>query len=740
MGAPQQQDAFANGRSEGKETSFSGTLERITYFNEENHYTVARLSVEGSATPLTIVGNLVGANVGDMLEVTGGFKTHPKFGRQFEVKHFRAVLPTTIKGLEKYLGSGLIKGIGKKYAKSLVKHFGMDLLDVLENDIERIRQAPGIGPKRVESIKVAWEEQRAIRGLMVFMQEFDIPLTHASRIYRQYGDQAALILRNNPYQLALDIKGIGFHTADQMGARLNIAKDSPHRLDAGILHLLHTLADDGHCFFPYELLTGKALELLELDDETLINQSLKRLHEAEKLKLEKLPDEVKAVYLHWLWRHETGVSERLAQLLRTGKTMPKIDIPNEIASFEERFKFKLAEQQQRAVELALKGGALIVTGGPGTGKTTLLRAIIDILGNKGVSMQLAAPTGRAAKRLAETTRMKASTIHRLLKFNPRQGGFEVNADNSLRTQLLVIDEASMLDVTLAHNLLSAVLPTTSVLFVGDIDQLPSVGAGNLLHDMIRSRTVPLVRLNVVFRQAQQSRIIVNAHRVNEGQMPLLDQDQAAQSDFFFTEKHEPAEIVRMIVMLVKERIPFKFGLRSIEDIQVITPMHRGMLGTQELNRELQAALNPRRQMLHRGGQSYCVGDKVMQLRNNYDKDVFNGDIGRIAELDEEEHRLYVEYDGRRVDYSYEELHELQLSYAITVHKSQGSEYPAVVMPVHTQHYLFLQRNLLYTAMTRGKRLVCLVGAKKALAMSVKNDQTRQRFTALSLRLEQALHG
>ncbi|MBN1516487.1 ATP-dependent RecD-like DNA helicase [Candidatus Sumerlaeota bacterium] len=721
------------------EAAVSGVLERVTFYNPENHYTIARLDAEGHHGLITIVGNLVGATVGDCLDVRGRWKSHPQYGPQIEVESFRPVLPASAKGLEKYLGSGLIPGIGKKYAACIVAKFGVDVAAVLDNDPDLLGEVDGIGPKRLEQIKKAWGEQRSIRDLMVFLQHHDIPLTHASRIFRTYGEKAALILQKNPYQLAIDIAGIGFRTADAMAGRLGIPRDAPQRMEAGVLHLLKDRADDGHCFLPHEELLDGAMQLLEIDDPAPVNTALKRLHEEEKIHLEKLPDETKAVYLHYLWRFESAIARLIGGLLTTGKSLPELDVNAEIERFQREYNFQLAPEQRTAVEQALRGGVLIVTGGPGTGKTTLIRAIIEILRRAGASIRLCAPTGRAAKRLGEVTRMEAATIHRLLKFNPRTTAFEHNSNHPLKCHLLIVDESSMLDAPLAFHLLQALESGASLLLAGDVDQLPSVGPGNVLGDLIASGQVPVVRLETVFRQARASRIIVNAHRIHEGKMPFLDNEPGhGKLDFYFTDKSDPAEIKRAIIELVKTRIPRKFKFNARDDVQVITPMHRGELGTLAFNQELQAALNGKREPLIRGGRVFAVGDKVMQLRNNYDRDVYNGDIGNISLIDETEQTVWVDFYGRRVPYEYGELDELQLAYAITVHKSQGSEYPAVVIPIHTQHFVFLQRNLIYTAVTRGKKLVCLVGSKKALAMAVRNDQIQHRHTGLAQRLESLL--
>ena len=718
----------------GEQVSLVGVLERITFFNPENAYTVARLSVEGEFKPVAIVGNLLGANLGETLELRGRWTMNPRFGRQFAVETFSPRLPVTIKGLEKYLGSGLIKGIGEHYAGRIVKKFGLDVLDILEKSPERLREVSGLGAKRIEMIKRTWHEQRQTRSLVMFCQEHDISVTFARRIFKQYGDQAMATLSRNPYQVALDVQGIGFKTADAVATKLGIAHDSPQRVEAGLVHILQEMTEDGHAFCPYEEFVERAGEMLGVGPEK-INPALRRLHENQQMHLETLPDGTRACYLDWMWHHEVAVAEMFGRLLAVQKPYPPIDADREIAEFEKQFHFTFAARQREALQAAVRGGVMVITGGPGTGKTTLVRGIIEILRSRGLGILLAAPTGRAAKRLSEATRMDAATVHRMLKYKPDRGGFFMDEEHPLRAELVIVDECSMMDVPLTYHFLRAVKPTTSLILVGDADQLPSVGPGNLLGDIIESGVIPVVRLTEVFRQAQRSRIVTNAHRINQGEFPSLGAgDSHGAGDFYFVERKEPEAAVETIKEMVKQRIPARFGLDPIGDIQVITPMHRGLLGTTHLNNELQELLNPSPNYVIVGAKKLKAGDKVMQVRNNYDKDVFNGDIGRIVTLDRERQCVRVNFDGRLVEYDFSELDELQLSYAISVHKSQGSEYPAVVMPLHPQHYIMLQRNLLYTGVTRARRLVCIVGTKQALGMAVRNDKTQRRFTGLAQRL------
>lgn len=711
-----------------------GTVEKIIYTNPETMYTIATLKLPGQRLEVTIVGNLAALQPQEVLRAKGEFIYDKRYGRQFKVESYVPTLPATTAGLEKFMGSGLIKGIGKAYAKKLVQKFGTDLIDIIENEPHKLREAENIGPKRVDLITKGWHEHRSIRDILMFLQQYGISHNFAARIFKQYGDTAIEQVRKNPYQLALDVRGIGFKSADAIAQKMGIPVESIERAKAGTFFILQEMAGEGHTFFPADPLIEKAVEQLGVET-TLIARAINALKAENHIVLEVLPDGTRAVYLRNLHRNETTVADQIARLIETGKLFPKIDAEKEMSAFEEQANFKLAENQRNAVRTALRGGVLVITGGPGTGKTTITRAILRVLTKYGVSVLQAAPTGRAAKRMQELTKSNASTIHRLLQFSPGEGGYQRNPQNPLRGDFIIIDEASMLDISLAQALLRAVPATSSIIFVGDVDQLPSVGPGNFLRDLINSGVVPVVQLNEIFRQSQQSLIVTNAHRINAGEFPVLsDPETGPTRDFYFFNAEEPEKVLDVIKQLVGTRVPAKFGFKPPEEIQVITPMHRGLIGAQNLNAEIQKLLNPSGASLERSGVVFRVGDKVMQTSNDYDKEVFNGDIGYIASLDREEHVVKVNFDGRIVLYEFNEMDELELAYAISVHKSQGSEYKAVVMPIHTTHFVMLRRNLLYTGMTRGRKLVCLVGTTKALALAIKTSNQEPRHSALDQRL------
>jgi exodeoxyribonuclease V alpha subunit len=708
--------------------SLEGVVERILYANEENNYTVAQLLPEGRGRqePVTIVGNLAALNIGECVRAQGRWSTHKKFGRQFAVEKFESILPRTVVGIKKYLGSGLVKGIGERYAERIVEKFGEKTFEVIDQFSAKLRDVEGIGPERARRIREAWVQQKSVRDIMIFLQGHGIGSAHAAKIFKQYGENAILVVRENPYRLAKDITGIGFKTADGIASKLGIAADSIHRLKAGAIHALETATSDGHCCLPREMLTQTAAELLGVE-LCPVENAIRLLAVTADIVIEN-----EFVYLAHLHRAERGVAAKVRDLLGAKIGLPSLDLDKALAWVQEKTRVDLADAQQQAVRMALASKLSVITGGPGVGKTTIVNSIVKILKAKGCEVLLAAPTGRAAKRMSEATGHTAQTIHRLLRYDPHEGGFTMNERRPLKGDMVIIDETSMLDVPLAYHLLKAIPVTASVVFVGDVDQLPSVGPGSFLGDMICSGIVPVARLTEIYRQAKNSFIITNAHRVNEGQMPVFDAPE--ESDFFFIQQDDPEKALATIRALCAERVPSKFRLDPMRDIQVLTPMHKGVCGSENLNRELAAALNPTGPHTQRFGRTLRVGDRVMQTRNNYDKDVFNGDLGRVKRLDLVDQQLIVEIDEREVAYEFDELDELLPAYAISVHKSQGNEYPCVIVPILTQHFVLLQRNLLYTAITRGRKLVILVGSKKALAIAIRNNRTAARHSQLTERL------
>jgi exodeoxyribonuclease V alpha subunit len=718
-------------RSAGGASALEGTLDRIAFINEENAWSVVKITVEGRRDQVTAVGNLLGVKPGENLHLTGRWIHDKRFGEQFQVESFHTVVPATLAGIERYLGSGLVHGIGKVMAERLVARFGLKTLEVIDEHPERLTEVEGIGRVRTEQIRRAWVEQRAIKDVMVFLHSHGVAMSHATKIYKRYGEKSIAAVRENPYRLALDIFGIGFQTADEIARSLGVEPTAPARCQAGVLHVLRALSDEGHVAAPRVDLVERVRSLLEVDED-LVQNALAPLVEREQIVIEPRP-EGEAIYLEPLYVAERGIAELLERLTRVRARPLEIDVGRAITWFEERQRITLAGEQREALALAVERKVLVITGGPGTGKTTLINAIIQILEKKGRAVLLAAPTGRAAKRMAETTGHEARTLHRMLEFTPKSNAFARGPSNPLDADVVVVDEASMLDTSMTYSFLRALRPQCQVVFVGDVDQLPSVGPGSVLLDLIRSGAVAVVRLSRIFRQAEESRIIVNAHRVNQGELPLASADDPS-ADFFFIERKEPEEILATMKALLTERIPRKFGLHPTRDIQVLTPMHKGLLGAAALNQELQALFNAEGPSVVRGTRLFRVGDKVMQVRNDYDLDVFNGDVGYVASIDGEERTLTAVFDGRQVVYDEAQLDELALAYACSIHKSQGSEFPCVVLPLHTQHFVMLKRNLLYTAMTRGRRLVVVVGSKRALSTAVHNADTVTRFTGLARRL------
>jgi exodeoxyribonuclease V alpha subunit len=718
-------------------TSLEGVLDRVVFANEENAWSVVRLAVPGRRDLVTAVGNLLGVQPGESLRLTGSWIEDPKYGRQFRVTSYATVAPATLAGIEKYLGSGLIRGIGKAFASRLVQTFGLATLDVIEGQPERLREVEGIGPQRSAAILRAWAEQRDIKEVMVFLQSHGVSTHYAIKIYKFYGPNAVALVRENPYRLATEIHGIGFKSADKIAGALGIPADAPQRMEAGALHLLSLAADRGHLYLPQKELLEEARALLAAEPWR-IEQALSALADSGAVVVEPLPAAPEdpaeaAVYLRALHTAEAGIAARVHALLVQPPLPFEIDLDRALDWFEKSERIALAPQQRQAIRAGLTRKALVITGGPGTGKTTLVRGIVRILEKKGQKVLLAAPTGRAAKRLAEATGGEASTLHRLLELDPRTRAFQRNREHPLSCDLLIVDEASMLDAVLAYHVLRAVPDPGRLILVGDVDQLPSVGPGRVLADVIRSGAVEVVRLTEIFRQAERSLIVVNAHRINQGNMPVLESVDS-DGDFFFIERRTPEEIVDTVAHLVTKRIPARFGFDPVEQIQVLTPRNRGPLGTESLNAKLRELLNPEGPAVTRGGRSLRVGDKVMQVRNNYDLEVWNGDIGRVTAIDEDDQLVRVAVDGREIAYDFATLDELVPAYACTIHKSQGSEYPCVVIPLHTTHYLMLQRNLLYTAVTRAKRLVVLVGEERALRLAVGNRRVRARHTRLAERL------
>lgn len=718
-----------------------GQIERITYSNEENGYTIARIKVPGRRDLVTVIGSIVNPIPGETIAMKGEWSRHPKYGEQFRITHCESAIPATAQGIEKYLGSGLVRGIGPVMAKRIVRRFREETLDVIEKDTDSLAAIDGIGKKRIAMIKKAWEEQKEIRSIMIFLQSHGVGPGYSARIYKQYGNAAVAVVRENPYRLATDVFGIGFVTADRIAQKLGFAKDSELRAEAGVLYVLHELTDEGHVYYPYEPLITRCREILDIDREIVV--AAIRTIEADKRivietrcrEAEAIPDNDKAVYLAGYHTAETQLAARLKALLRTPQALRRIDAEKAVQWVQEKLAITLADRQIEAVRCIMGNKVMVVTGGPGTGKTTLINAIIRICSVIKTRILLAAPTGRAAKRMTDATGHEAKTIHRMLEYSLQKGGFQKNESAPLDCDLLIVDEVSMIDTLLMHHLLKAVPAGATFVMVGDVNQLPSVGAGSVLKDIIESQAVPVVELNEIFRQARESEIIVNAHLINRGQMPNLRSSPDRLGDFFFIEQEDPQKVLELIVTLVKERIPRRFGFDPLDDIQVLTPMHRGVVGATNLNIELQRALNPGDEGVPRMGRLYKLRDKVMQITNNYDKEVYNGDIGRIVSIDAEAQEVLVAIDNREIPYGYSELDELVHAYAVSVHKSQGSEYPAVIIPLLTQHYLLLQRNLLYTGVTRGKKLVVIVGTKKAAAIAVRNDKTQKRYTLLSGRMK-----
>jgi exodeoxyribonuclease V alpha subunit len=705
-------------------TKLRCVVERITYQNAENGYSVMKVKVKGYDDLVTLVGNLLEVPAGSVLLCEGEWRVDKRYGQQFQCETWEEVMPATAYGIEKYLGSGLVKGIGPKFAKLIVGHFGTDTIEVIETDIERLHEVPGIGKKRVEKIRESWEKQKDIKNVMLFLQGFGVSTAYAAKIYRQYVKESIEKVKENPYRLADDIWGIGFKTADGIARKMGYEMNDERRLRSGLIYTLNQLADEGHCYAEEEQLIATARQLLEADEEC-IRTAMTHALETEDLMLDGT-----AIYLPPFYYAECGTANRLCTLVHTKEVGSIFTARFDLAKLQRETGIEYDDVQVEAIRQAIASKVMVLTGGPGTGKTTTTKAIIAALQSAGMRILLAAPTGRAAKRMSEATGMEAKTIHRLLEYNP-QDGYKRNDENPLEGDALIVDECSMIDIILMNNLTKALPTTMRLVLVGDIDQLPSVGAGNVLRDIIDSGVIPVVRLTRIFRQAQSSRIVMSAHAINRGCFPDISNGQ--HTDFFFMKQEEPEKVAETIVSLVRDRLP-KAYRQPTANIQVLTPMQRGVVGAANLNMALQQALNHNTVALARGGYTFKEGDRVMQLRNNYDKDVYNGDLGYVRSVDMEERTLTVDFDGQTVEYEASELDELTLAYATTIHKSQGSEYPIVVMPVLMTHYVMLQRNLIYTGITRAKKICVLVGQTKALAYAIHNMKVLKRNTRLKERL------
>lgn len=701
----------------------SGHVESIIFSSEETGFAVATLKVAAQGELFTIIGTLPALQPGEMITCIGTWKRHPKFGQQFAVTSYETKIPSTLRGIQKYLESGLIRGIGPVYAERIVMQFGKETLEIIDQFPMRLKEVEGIGPKRVDSIIESWGAQKAIRSVMIFLQTYGIRPSLAHKVYKVYGEKSLSILKENPYLLAKTLFGVGFKSADEIANKVGIPKTSELRLAAGVEHVLSELASEGHTCCSQQTLLAKSEALLGYPAEIGLNA----LHLKGDLILAPIGEEIFS-WLKGLYFAEVGIAREISRLLSGKGTLRAVDIAKALDWVEKQIHLTLAPEQKEAICLALKEKVLIITGGPGTGKSTITRAILAITEKLTTEIFLAAPTGRAAKRMSEITRRKAQTIHSLLEVDFVHGGFKRGKEHPITADLIIVDEASMIDTSLMHNLLQALPSSARLIFLGDIDQLPSVGPGTVLRDLIGSGKVPTITLKRIFRQARGSKIVTNAHRINAGFFPDLESEQ--EDDFSFIEKEDPQEIATLIVQLVSKDLPKMHGFDPFEGIQVLSPMKRGILGTENLNALLQTAINPSEQSLMKMGKHFHVHDKVMQIRNDYQKLVFNGDIGYIRKIHLEEQVMVIAFDGREIEYAFADLDDIMLAYAVSVHKYQGSECPCIVLPIHTQHFKLLERNLLYTGITRGKKRVVLIGTKKALALAINNTSSPKRITAL----------
>lgn len=712
----------------------SGSIERVTFHSTESGFCVLKVKAKGQRDLVTVVGCSASVNPGEYVDCTGTWVTNREYGLQFKAEQLRVVMPSTLEGIEKYLGSGLIRGIGPHFAKRLVEGFGIQVFDVIEKEPHRLMELPGIGQSRKEGVVKSWQDQKVIREIIVFLQSHGVGTARAVRIYKTYGQQAIAKVRENPYRLALDIRGIGFKTADALAKRLGIHEHSLIRAEAGVRHVLQENADEGHCAMGLENLIVKTHELLAIPEE-IVREAIQSEQKVKRLIAEEVGGKT-LIFLAGFYHAEVGVALHLRRLL-THKVLweKNLEIAKAITWVEEKTQLTLSSTQKDAIWVTLQNKVVIITGGPGVGKTTLVNSILKILRSKTQNILLGAPTGRAAKRLADSTGLEAKTLHRLLEFDSQAYGFRRNEDTPLEADVVVIDEMSMVDISMMYQLLKAVPDHAALILVGDVDQLPSVGPGAVLANLIDSERIPTVRLTEIFRQAKTSQIVVNAHRVNQGYLPKTEVNPKQLSDFYFIEADEVEVIHEKLLQVVTERIPARFGFDPLRHIQVLVPMNRGGLGARALNIDLQKTLNPEgKNAVSRFGNTYAEGDKVIQIINNYNKEVFNGDIGFITAIDKETGLMQILFEGRLVEYEIDELDELSLAYATTIHKAQGSEYPAVVIPIAMQHYMLLERNLLYTGMTRGKSLVVIIGQLKALAMAVRTIRSGKRLTNLTTRL------